>query len=94
MLHRASRMTGKHPPGTTKQTVYFTMVLHPLKGWVRTGQAKASRDDATQWLPVVRGAWRGCRTKVSQLTIRFVDGVMDEKSRITLDKKFNMDPPQ
>lgn len=83
-----------HSPGKTKRTVFFTMVLHPQKGWVRAGQPKASRDEAKWWLGVVRNAWRGCRVKVSQLTLRFVDGVMDEKSRITLDKKFNMDPPQ
>ena len=71
--------------------VWFTMVLHPAKGWMRAGKAYGSREAAAEWVPFVRGAWRGLRTKVSQCTLRFVNGQLDERSRRTLDEKFNMD---
>jgi hypothetical protein len=73
--------------------VWFTMVSHPAKGWMRVGNAYVSRDVAREWVPFVRGAWRGLRVKVSQCTLRWVNGQLDEKSRRTLDEKFNMDAP-
>jgi len=73
--------------------VWFTMVLHPVNGWMRVGNAYGSRKAASEWLPFVRGAWRGLRTRVSQCSLRFVDGVLDERSRRTLDEKYNLDPP-
>ena len=76
-----------------KRTVFFTMVLHPVTGWTRVGKAYFSRNDASGWLPFVRGAWRGCRVKVSQCTLRFKNGALTERSREILDQKFNMDPP-
>lgn len=86
--------TRNTPPGTTKQTVYFTMLLHPVKGWIRVGGAKATREDAKWWCRVIRNRWNPNRTRVSQFTFRLVDGVMDEKSKAVLNTKFNMDPPQ
>ena len=73
--------------------VWFVMVMHPAKGWMRAGQAYGSREAAAEWVPFVRGAWRGLRTKVAQCTLRWVNGELDEKSRRTLDEKFNMDAP-
>lgn len=89
--------TGTKPqpaaPGETSRAVYFTMVLHPAQGWTRVGPARPTREDAAGWLKFVRGAWRGCRVKVSRLTLRYVDGVLDQRTLSVLDKKFNMDPP-
>ena len=73
--------------------VWFTMVLHPAKGWMRAGKAYGSRKAAREWVPFVRVAWRGLRVKVSQCTLRWVNGQLDERSRRTLDEKFNMDAP-
>jgi len=42
-----------------KRTVFFTMVMHPANGWTRVGNAYPSRKAAADWLPFVRGAWRG-----------------------------------
>ena len=73
-----------------KRTVFFTMINHPLSGWTRVGNAYGSRHAATEWLPFVRGAWRGLRAKVSQCTLYFEDGKPCEKSRKLLDSKYNM----
>lgn len=77
----------------TKQTVYFTMVLHPGKGWIRVGNAYASRKAATEWLPFVRGVWRGCRARVSQCTLHIYDGKLTYSSLRVLDRKYNLDAP-
>ena len=76
-----------------RRRMFFIMVNHPLKGWTRVGKAYAKKEVAQSWVPFVRGAWRCCRVKVSQFTAVFRDGKLDEKSRETLDKKFNMDSP-
>jgi len=77
----------------TKRKIHFIMVLHPLNGWVRVGKAYSTRATAQEWRPFVSKAWRGCRTKVAQFTAVFRDGKLDEKSKKTLDRKFNMDAP-
>ncbi len=74
-----------------KRTVFFTMVLHPVDGWIRVGNAYPSRKSATDWLPFVRGSWRGCRARVSQCTVRLDGGKVCEKSRRLLDEKYNLD---
>jgi hypothetical protein len=73
--------------------VFFTMVLHPETGWTRVGRCYGTKEAARQWLPLVRGAWRGLRVKVAQCTLRWKDGQMTESSRKTLSEKFNMEPP-
>jgi hypothetical protein len=73
--------------------VFFTMVLHPETGWTRVGRCYGTKESARQWLPLVRGAWRGLRVKVSQCTLRWKDGKMTEASRKALSEKFNMEPP-
>lgn len=78
---------------TEKRRVYFTMVLHPARGWIRVGNAYASQESAKSWLSFVRGSWRGCRARVAQCTLRLVDGKPDSRSLAVLDKKFNMDAP-
>ncbi len=75
----------------TKRVVFFTMVRHPVKGWIRAGNAYGSRKAAAEWIPFVRGSWRGCKVKVSQCTLRFEDGVLCEATRQVLDKKYNLD---
>lgn len=77
-----------------KRTVYFTMVLHPLDGWTRVGNAYASRKAASGWLRFVRGAWRGCKAKVAQCTVCLVDGRLDERSARVISEKFNLDPAE
>lgn len=79
---------------TTKRRCYFTMVLHPEKGWTRVGKAYASRTVAASWLPVVHRAWQGCRARVAQCTVRYVAGRLDAASVETLDRKFNMEAPR
>lgn len=34
-------------PATTKRTVFFTMILHPVSGWTRVGNAYGSRASAS-----------------------------------------------
>ncbi len=75
---------------STTRKFFFVMVEHPMKGWIRVGNAYSSRATAIGWGPIVRGAWCGCRVKVSQFTARFVNGKLDERSREVLDKKYNL----
>lgn len=77
-----------------KRTLYFTMVLYPGRGWCRNGGPLSSRRAAEGWLGFVRAANRWlCPVRVSQFTLRLIDGVMDERSVRILSEKFNMDPP-
>ncbi len=78
---------------TEKRTVYFTMVRHPVDGWIRVGNAYNTRKGAQSWLPFVRASWRVCKVRVSQFTIKLINGGMDERSKRVLSEKFNMDPP-
>lgn len=73
-----------------KRKMFFIMVDHPVDGWIRTGNAYKTREIANEWKPLVRGAWRFCRVKLSTFTARFVDGKLDERSREVLDKKYNL----
>ncbi|WP_425953034.1 hypothetical protein [Ralstonia pseudosolanacearum] len=75
----------------TTKTVFFTMVMRPGAGWLRVGNAYPSRDSAQDWVPFVRRAWRGLRTKVEPCILVFEDGVLTEESRRLLDQKFNLD---
>ncbi len=79
--------------GAVNTEVFFTMVLHPAQGWIRVGEAYATREIAQGWLPFVRGAWRGLRVKTRKCPMRIVDGELDEATRERLDKVFNLDPP-
>lgn len=76
----------------SKRRIWFIMVRHPVKGWTRVGPAYGSLENAKGWVSFVRRAWRGLRTKVSQCTLRYNNGHLDERSIQTLDKKYNMDP--
>lgn len=75
------------------RTVYFTMILHPARGWMRVGNAFGSRSSAKEWLPFVSSAWHGMRAKVARCTIRFEGAIPDQASRKVLDEKFNLDVP-
>ncbi|MDD2609410.1 MAG: hypothetical protein PHX60_06885 [Giesbergeria sp.] len=74
-----------------KKTLFFTMVMHPSEGWMRVGRPYSSRKIASEWLPFVRGAWRGLKAKISQCTVRLKDGKVCEKSRRLLDAKYNIE---
>lgn len=74
------------------KTVFFAMILHPLKGWTRVGNAYSSRKSAQSWLGFVRSYWH-LRAKVASCTLTLVNGQPDERSRRVLDTKFNLDPP-
>ena len=73
-----------------KRTIFFTMVMHPEKGWIRVGNSYPSRAAAAEWLPFVRGAWRGLRVKVSQCTLRLEGGKVCDASQRMLDDKYNL----
>lgn len=75
------------------RVVFFTMVRHPIRGRIRVGNAYGSRKAAADWLPFVRGSWRGCSVSISRCTLRFEGGMLSEKSRRVLDEKYNMDAP-
>jgi len=77
----------------SKRTVFFIMVLHPFSGWIRVGNAYSTKKAAKSWEPFVRSAWRGLRTRVSSVTLEWIDGHLSEASKGKLDKKFNIDPP-
>lgn len=78
-------------PVATEKTVYFTMVLHPASGWTRVGNAYPSPGSAKDWVPFVRGRWRGLGVKVESCRLEFHDGVLSEESKRILDEKFNLD---
>ena len=82
------------PDSVTKVRVFFTMVNHPINGRIRVGHAHSTRENAAGWLPFVRGRWVGCRASISSATLRFVDGVITDKSARLLSEKYNMDPPE
>lgn len=76
------------------EKVYFHMVRHPLKGWIRAGRQYSDRDVAKSWTSFVKAAWRGLPTRIKPLTLRFgADGKLTPKTLERLDKEFNLDPP-
>lgn len=75
----------------THKKVFFIMVLHPAGKWVRVGNSYPSSEAAREWVPFVRGAWRGLRVKVRPFTIELQDGHISEKSKKELDEVFNLD---
>ena len=77
-----------------KKTIYFIMVLHPLNGWLRNGNAYLTRDEAKEWVPFVRRYWKGLKTKIAPFTYTMIDGKMSDKSKAILDKKFTLEPPK
>lgn len=78
---------------TKSVKVFFTMVKHPFRGWIRVGNAYSSKEAAQEWLPFVSKAWSGLKAKVSPCTLKFVNGKLSNASLHTLDVKFNMNPP-
>lgn len=78
-------------PVITTKTVFFTMVHHPAKGLIRAGNAYPSAESAKEWVPFVRGAWKGLRVTVKPCTIELHDGKISEASKKILDEEFNLD---
>ena len=87
-------MTCDTLPGSVvkKRRLYFIMVCHPL-GAKRAGNAYATKQDARDAVPLVRGAWRGLHVTISQCTIIWRDGALTPKSVETLSRKYNLEPP-
>ena len=75
-----------------KRRLYFTMVRHPL-GPTRAGNAYATKQDARDAVPFVRGSWRGLRVTISQCTLVWHGGQLTPKSIATLARKYNLEPP-
>lgn len=74
--------------------VFFTMVCHPVNGWMRVGNAYATHKAAAEWLSFVRGGWRGWKVRISSLTVHYGDdGKLTPATLRKLDEKFNLDPP-
>ena len=72
---------------------YFTMILHPLNGWIRVGRPYATRATAQSWIPFVRKAWRGCKAKVETFIPKYENGEMNAESKRILSDRYNFDPP-
>jgi len=87
------KIVGVAHPRLVRRLVFFTMVQHPCEGWMRVGKAFSTKEAARGWVPFVRKAWRGLRTKVSQCTLTWQDGKLTAESVKVLDEKFNMDAP-
>jgi len=76
-----------------KVRVFFTMVNHPVNGWMRVGHAYNDKKAASEWIPFVRSAWRGLHTKVSSCTLTFNGSHLTPESQKKLLCKFSMTPP-
>lgn len=90
-------VSGAHPesqPDVIELTLYFIMVDHPLKGLTRVGRAYSSRKAANGWTGFVSSAWRGLPARVDECLLRWENGILTNECRETLDKKFNMTPPE
>lgn len=72
---------------------YFTMVLHPFRGWIRVGRQYGSRDMAKSCVPFVQKSWLGCRVKVEAFKFTSVNGVLTDDSRKKLAERYNIDVP-
>ena len=85
------------PPSVPLEPVvghcYFTMVLHPFRGWIRVGRQYGSREMAKSWVPFVQKSWRGCRVKVEAFKFTSVNGVLTDDSRKKLAERYNIDVP-
>ena len=85
------------PPAVPLEPVvghcYFTMVLHPFRGWIRVGRQYGSREMANSWVPFVQKSWRGCRVKVEAFKFTSVNGVLTDYSRKKLAERYNIDVP-
>lgn len=80
------------PPTNGHITVYFNMILHPItEQWIRVGNAFSSSQEAKKWIPCVRKRWRICKVRVSSCNLVYKDGLLTDKSKELLDKKYNMD---
>lgn len=74
--------------------VFFTMVRKPTGEWIRVGRQHRTREAAREWMPIVKGQWRFCKTSIRKLTLRFTEtGELTEATKRRLDREFNMDPP-
>ena len=93
--HGSARFFGTTPLGSSaivRRRVYFTIIDHPYRGWIRVGAAYGKRETAKGWLPFVRRSWRGLRGKVLSCQLVWRNGKLDDKS-VRLLEAFNMDAP-
>ncbi len=73
--------------------LFFIMVGHPSKGWIRSGNAYATKKAADGWTDFVKSYWRGLPTKVERLNLTWNGDKLDDRTIEILDKKFNLDVP-
>ncbi len=73
----------------TTRKLYFIMVMRGE--WTRVGNAYPSRESANEWVPFVRSAWRGLKTKVEPCVIELHNGQPTPESIKMLDECFNLD---
>ena len=73
-----------------KVTVYFCMIKHPLRGWIRVGLQFYSKEIAKEWLRFARAAYHNLPGRVAQCTVSIIDGKVSERDRKILDQKFNI----
>lgn len=79
--------------GRTKRKVFFTMMHHPAKGWIRVGRPFASREVAKSWVPFVEKAKGGAPVHVESFTLIFDNGSLTPACVKRLSARYNMDPP-
>lgn len=75
-----------------KIKVFFHMVDHPAKGWIRVGRAYESRHATKGWVSFIRARY-GWTVKISQCTICIENDQVCPKSIKILNDKYNMDAP-
>lgn len=73
-----------------KVTVYFCMIKHPFRGWIRVGQQHSTKESASGWLQFARAAYHNLPGRISQCTVSIIDGKVSERDRKILDQKFNI----
>ncbi len=74
--------------------VFFLMVNHPVRGWVRVGNSYSTRESAASWRGFVRKAWHGCPVQVEMLKLHYTEsGELSPETIRVLDQRFNLDAP-
>ena len=72
--------------------VYLIQVLTPDGKWTRVGNPYLSKENAKSWVPFVKSAWCGSKTRTKTVRV-----ALDEKGRPTdaaiamFDAEFNID---
>ena len=89
----SSRATRTRQGVSEIRWVFFIMV-EISTGWIRVGNAYATRKGAEGWLDFVSAAKGGRPARVEGLELVYIDGELDERTIRALDEKFNLDKPE